>query len=37
MADSNFIDYVKLYCRAGNGGHGSVHLRREKYIPKGGP
>ena len=37
MADSNFIDYVKLYCRAGNGGSGSVHLRREKYIPKGGP
>ena len=37
MADSNFIDYVKLYCKAGNGGKGSVHLRREKYIPKGGP
>ena len=37
MADSNFIDYVKIFCRSGNGGAGSVHLRREKYIPKGGP
>ena len=37
MAESNFIDYVKIYCRSGNGGAGSMHLRREKYIPKGGP
>ncbi|MDD6364158.1 MAG: GTPase ObgE [Bacteroidales bacterium] len=37
MADSNFIDYVKLYLRSGSGGAGSMHLRREKYIPKGGP
>ncbi len=37
MADSNFIDYVKIYCRSGNGGAGSTHMRREKYIPKGGP
>lgn len=37
MADSNFIDYVKIYCRSGNGGAGSMHLRREKYVPKGGP
>lgn len=37
MADSNFIDYVKIYCRSGNGGAGSMHFRREKYIPKGGP
>ena len=37
MADSNFIDYVKVYCRSGNGGAGSTHMRREKYIPKGGP
>ena len=37
MADSNFIDYVKIYCRSGNGGAGSMHMRREKYIPKGGP
>lgn len=37
MSESNFIDYVKLFCRAGNGGHGAMHLRREKYVPKGGP
>ena len=37
MADSNFIDYVKIYCRSGNGGAGSTHMRREKYILKGGP
>ncbi len=34
---SNFIDYVKIYCASGNGGSGSAHLRREKYVPKGGP
>ncbi len=37
MASSNFVDYVKIYCLSGNGGAGSVHFRREKYIPKGGP
>lgn len=37
MANSNFIDYVKIFCRSGNGGSGSAHLRREKYVPKGGP
>lgn len=37
MAESNFVDYVKIYCRSGNGGRGSTHYRREKYIPKGGP
>ncbi len=37
MADSNFVDYVKIYCRSGNGGAGSAHLRREKFEPKGGP
>lgn len=37
MAESNFIDYVKIYCRSGKGGRGSTHFRREKYIPKGGP
>lgn len=37
MADSNFIDYVKIYCRSGKGGRGSTHFRREKYIPRGGP
>jgi GTP-binding protein len=34
---SNFIDYVRLFCASGDGGGGSMHLRREKYIPKGGP
>jgi len=37
MGNSNFVDYVKINCRSGNGGAGSAHLRREKYIPKGGP
>jgi GTP-binding protein len=37
MPDSNFVDYVKIYCRSGNGGAGSTHFRREKFIPKGGP
>ncbi|HLP73728.1 MAG TPA: GTPase ObgE [Bacteroidales bacterium] len=37
MPSSNFVDYVKIYCRAGNGGAGSAHLRREKFEPKGGP
>lgn len=37
MAESNFIDYVKIFCRSGNGGSGSSHLRRAKYEPKGGP
>ena len=37
MADSNFIDYVKILCRSGKGGSGSRHFHRAKYIPKGGP
>ncbi len=37
MATSNFVDYVKIYCRSGDGGTGSVHFRREKFIAKGGP
>ena len=37
MAESNFVDYVKIYCRSGKGGRGSAHLRREKYMPNGGP
>lgn len=37
MADSNFIDYVKIMCRSGKGGAGSKHYRRAKYVPKGGP
>ena len=37
MADSNFIDYVKILCRSGKGGAGSLHFHRAKYVPKGGP
>jgi len=37
MAESNFIDYVKIFCASGHGGAGSTHLYRAKYIPKGGP
>jgi len=37
MTEGNFVDYVKLYVTSGNGGKGSVHLHREKYITKGGP
>ncbi|MCK9305152.1 MAG: GTPase ObgE [Bacteroidales bacterium] len=37
MSNSNFVDYVKLFCRSGNGGKGAMHLRREKFVPKGGP
>lgn len=37
MPDSNFVDYVKIYCSSGKGGKGSSHFRRAKYIPKGGP
>ncbi len=34
---SNFVDYVKIICRSGNGGAGAVSMRREKFVPKGGP
>ena len=37
MADTNFIDYVKILCRSGKGGAGSRHFHRAKYVPKGGP
>ena len=37
MASSNFVDYVKIFCRSGKGGSGAMHFRREKYIPRGGP
>ena len=37
MAESNFIDYIKIFCKSGKGGAGSAHLRREKFVPKGGP
>jgi GTP-binding protein len=35
--ESNFIDYIKFYGTSGAGGAGSVHFRREKFVPKGGP
>ncbi|MGJ8666837.1 MAG: GTPase ObgE [Patiriisocius sp.] len=37
MTEGNFVDYVKIHVESGKGGQGSAHLRREKYIPKGGP
>jgi len=37
MPNSNFVDYIKIHCKSGNGGAGSAHLRREKFVPKGGP
>jgi GTP-binding protein len=37
MAETNFVDFVKIFCRSGKGGAGSTHLHREKFTPKGGP
>lgn len=37
MTEGNFVDYVKVFLTSGNGGKGSVHLHREKFITKGGP
>ena len=37
MAESNFVDYVKICCRSGKGGRGSAHMHRAKYVPNGGP
>lgn len=37
MAEENFIDFVKIQCRSGKGGAGSVHFHRAKFIPRGGP
>jgi len=37
MAESNFVDYVKIHCKSGNGGAGSAHMRREKFVAFGGP
>ncbi len=37
MSNPNFIDYIKIFCKSGNGGSGSSHFRREKFVPKGGP
>lgn len=37
MASTNFVDYVKIFCRSGKGGNGSSHFRREKFVAFGGP
>ncbi len=37
MTEGNFVDYINIWAASGNGGKGSVHLHREKYITKGGP
>jgi len=37
MTEGNFVDYVKIHVSSGKGGQGSTHLRREKFVPKGGP
>ncbi len=37
MSGSNFVDYVKIFCRSGKGGNGAMHFNRAKYVPKGGP
>lgn len=37
MTEGNFVDYVKMFVSSGNGGKGSAHLHREKFITKGGP
>ena len=37
MSNCNFIDYVTIFSKSGNGGGGSKHFRREKFVPKGGP
>ena len=37
MTEDNFVDYVKIHVSSGKGGRGSTHLRREKYVAKGGP
>lgn len=37
MASTNFVDYVKIFCRSGKGGNGSSHFRREKFVAYGGP
>jgi GTP-binding protein len=37
MSESNFVDYIKIFCRSGKGGAGSAHFHRDKFNPKGGP
>ena len=36
MTEGNFVDYVKMHVTSGKGGAGSAHLRREKFVAKGG-
>ena len=35
--DKSFVDHIRVHCRAGNGGHGAVSFRKEKFVPRGGP
>jgi GTP-binding protein len=37
MSESNFVDYVKIFCKSGSGGAGSAHMRKEKFVEFGGP
>ena len=37
VKNSNFVDYVKIFCRSGKGGAGSAHFHRDKTTAKGGP
>lgn len=37
MTEGNFVDYIRMNVQSGNGGRGSMHLHREKYVAKGGP
>jgi GTPase len=37
MSNTNFVDHVRIFCRSGKGGGGSIHFYRAKYIPRGGP
>ena len=37
MPSSNFVDYIKVYCKSGKGGAGAVHFIRTKLTPRGGP
>ena len=37
MSENNFVDYVKIFCKSGKGGPGSLHFRRDRLTAKGGP
>ena len=37
MTEGNFVDYIKIHACSGDGGQGSKHFRREKFVAKGGP